>query len=341
MPRPLTPELEAHLAQEVTTLAACWRVTRPDGVLILGTEHDQDIIIEANSPSHPYTGTYLARAGITGSDVRSTSNMSVDNMEVEGAINAAGDLTVPGLSPSDIEAGLFDNASVVLFLVNWQAPDDGQIVLRTGNIGEISRTAEGKYKTELRGLAQKLSQNIIRTYGSSCDAELGDARCGIDLTAYTLTGTVTAVTSNRRFMAELNEGSPTITIDIELFLPMPNDIEVGDEFSIRPGCDKSAVTCRETFANIKNFRGHGYLVPGIGELISFGGQTAERVDRPPGELRYGIFEVALDRLIPRLVGIFPGTPAGMDEVYYNGGLVTWTSGANDTYRMEVKSTSEP
>lgn len=333
--KPIAAALQTHLDGDVTTLAVCWRVERSDGVLILGTEHDEDITVEADSPSHPYTGTYLARAGITGSDVRSTSDMSVDNMEVTGAINQ-GDLQILDLSASDIEAGLFDNAAIVLFVVNWQAPNDGQIVLRSGNIGEISRTAEGQYKTELRGLAQKLSQNIIRTYGASCDAELGDARCGIDLTTYTLTGTVTAVTSNRRFIVELNEGSPTITMDVELYLPMPNDIEVGDEFSIRPGCDKSNVTCRETFGNITNFRGHGYLVPGIGEMMVFGGQTAEKKDKLERETRYGLFELVVGKVISRWVALNPSGPVGTGDVYYNGGLITWTSGANDTYSMEVK-----
>jgi uncharacterized phage protein (TIGR02218 family) len=161
--RTLPPELTSHLAGSVTTLAVCWRVERSDGVLILGTEHDADITIAegdspGDSPGNPYAGTYYARAGITGSNVRSTSDMSVDNMEVQGAINN-GDLAIVDLSAADIEAGLFDDAAVTLFLVNWEAPDDGQIVLRTGNIGEISRTAEGNYKTELRGLAQRLSTN--------------------------------------------------------------------------------------------------------------------------------------------------------------------------------------
>jgi uncharacterized phage protein (TIGR02218 family) len=204
--RTLTAELQAHLAGDVTTLAVCWRVERRDGVLILGTEHDADLTIAAGD----YAGTYVASAGITGSDVRSTSDMSVDNMEVQGAVNN-GDLALVDLSAADIEAGLFDDAEVTLFLVNWQAPDDGQIVLRTGNVGEISRTAEGEYRTEVRGLAQRLTQNIIRTYGSSCDAELGDARCKVDLAAITVTGEVTAVTSARRFVAELDVGSPVET----------------------------------------------------------------------------------------------------------------------------------
>ena len=315
--RTLPAALQAHIEGRVTTLAVCWRVTRSDGVLILGTEHDQNLTISgAGSPTNPYAGTYLAHAGITGSDVRSTSDMSVDNMEVTGAINQ-GDLNLIDLSAGDIEAGLFDDAAVVLFLVNWQAPDDGQIVLRTGNIGEISRTAEGQYRTELRGLAQRLTQNIVRTYGSSCDAELGDTRCGVDLLALTVTGEVTAVTSNRRFTATLSGGSPqfdaghfngglvtwtsgdndTFSIElkqdtygspgeIELYLPMPRDIAPGDLFTIRPGCDKSAATCKGRFANLVNFRGHGAWVPGLGEIMAFGGQTAEKKPRSGDFLQY-------------------------------------------------------
>ena len=309
--------LQTHLQGDVTTLAVCWRIERSDGVLILGTEHDQDLTIATGgSPPNQYAGTYLAQAGITGSDVRSTSHMSVDNMEVTGAINQ-GDLTLVDLSAGDIEAGLFDDAAVVLFLVNWQAPDDGQIILRTGNIGEIRRTAEGQYKTELRGLAQRLTQNIVRTYGSSCDAELGDSRCTVNLGALTVTGTVTAVVSNREFAASISSGSPPVAAgyfdgglvtwtsgendtfsmevkrdtlgspgNVRLYLPMPHDIEVGDTFTIRPGCDKSAAMCKGRFANLVNFRGHGAWVPGMGEMAVFGGQTAEKKPRSSRFLEY-------------------------------------------------------
>lgn len=201
--RTIPGALQTHILGDVTTLAVCWRVTRTDGVLILGTEHDRDLTIAAGD----YSGTYLARAGITGSNVRSSSDMSVDNLEVEGAVNS-GDLNLVDLSAADIEAGLFDDVSVVLFLVNWQAPDDGQVVLRTGNIGAITRTAEGQYRTELRGLAQRLTQNFVRTYGPSCDAELGDVRCGVGLPALTITGAVTAVESNRAFSTSLAIESP-------------------------------------------------------------------------------------------------------------------------------------
>lgn len=308
----LPAALQAHIEQEVTTLAVCWRVQRTDGVLILGTEHDRNIDLLDTSDLQ---GTYVANAGITGSTVKSTADMSVDNMEVDGAINN-GDLALVDLSAADIEAGLFDDASVVLFLVNWEAPDDGQIILRTGTIGEIRRTSDGQYTTELRGLAQRLSQNIVRTYGSGCDAELGDARCGINIAAFSAAGTVTAVTSTRQFAASLSVspapdigdfngglvewltgdnagfsmevkqdtyGSPA---EILLYLPMPYDIQVGDTFSMSPGCDKSVAMCKGRFNNLVNFRGHGAWVPGVGEMGVFGGQTAEKKPRSSGFLQY-------------------------------------------------------
>ena len=305
-----------HLTSEVTTLAVCWRVTRRDAQVILGTQHDEDLFVAVNTTDFDLSGAYIARAGITGSSVSGTSDMSVDNMEVDGALNSS-DLTFVDLSAADIEAGLFDGAEIKLFLVNWEDPDQFQIILRSGTLGEIFRTSEGRYRTELRGLAQQLTQNIVRTYGSSCDAELGDARCSVDVGALTLTGTVTAATSNRQFSASIFYGSPVaeegyfngglitwtsgenanfsmeVKLDaygspaeILLYLPMPKDIAPGDAFTIRPGCDKSAAMCKGRFANLVNFRGHGAWVPGMGEVMAFGGQTAERKPRATGFLEW-------------------------------------------------------
>jgi len=301
----LDTAIAAHIAERVTTLAVCWRIERTDGVLILGTENDRDVNV-ATTNQYGLEGLYVAKAGIIGSDVKSSSDISVDNMEVQGAIKEAADLSVVDLSAADIEAGLFDNATVTLFLVNWASPDDGPIILRTGTIGEITRTSDKQYRTELRGMTQQLTQNIVRTFGSGCDAELGDARCMVDLAPLTRTGTVTAVTSSRLFTAtisgaaitdEMNGGllawtagdnlgfsmevkQLTLGNTVSLYLPMPLDVQIGDTFTVRPGCDKSAAMCKGRFLNLVNFRGHGAWVPGLGELAVFGGQTAARSERP-------------------------------------------------------------
>jgi uncharacterized phage protein (TIGR02218 family) len=283
--------LTTHLAQRATRLAVCWKIVRADSTLILGTEHDRNIVIASGT----YEGTYVARAGITGSNVASSSDLAVDNLEVTGAINPA-DLSIVDLSAADIEAGLFDDADVTLFLVNWEDPSE-QLVLRKGTIGSITRTSDGGYKTELRGLTQALSQTIVRTYSVTCDAELGDARCGVNMAAFTFAGTVDTVTDRRTFTATIT-GAPADALitggkvtwstgdnagysmevkskagtTVNLFLPMPVDISVGDTFNVYAGCDKSKATCIATFSNLVNFRGHGVFVPGETEVLKIGGQ---------------------------------------------------------------------
>jgi hypothetical protein len=53
---------------------------------------------------------------------------------------------------------------------------------------------------------------------------------------------------------------------IELFQPMPFDIEVGDTFSIYAGCDKTLTQCSVKFDNVTNRRAEDYL-PSRDKLI--------------------------------------------------------------------------
>ena len=292
----------AHLARRVTSLAVCWRVQRQDGVLILGTEHDRDITIALGESPDLFDGTYRKSAGITGSDLKAADDLSVDNSEVKGSYNR--NLSIVDLRAEDIEAGLFDNAAVTVFVCNWKAPDDFQIILGAGSLGDILRTAEGEYRTERRGVAQALIKNFVRTFGVDCDAIFGDDRCRFDLSTVTFAGTVTGVTDRRVFTATIaggfdetqgrlgvvtftygeNDGfamdvKETSAGTVELFLPMPRDIAIGDTFNISQGCDFKYETCRDVYDNlygpggaIGGFRGHGFFVPGQHEILKIGGQ---------------------------------------------------------------------
>ena len=167
--------------------------------------------------------------------------------------------------------------------------------MRSGWIGNTTRTAEGQYKTELRGLTQALSQGIVRTYSVGCDAELFDDRCRADPTGHSFDRSVASViVSRRQFLIDsalgttlqiaggkvtwtsgLNVGytmeiKEYTSMQITLYLPMPNDIEVGDTFTIQRGCDKTRETCINLYNNILNYRGHGVLVPGQFEILKVG-----------------------------------------------------------------------
>lgn len=289
----------SHILRHTQTLAVCWRIERQDGELILGTEHDQNIRVETGVSPDDYGGLYLSAAGISGSDIRSASDLSVDNLEVQGSTQR--DLSVTDIRAADIEAGLLDNAAVRIFLVNWKLPEAFQIVIKAGTLGDITRTAEGRYRTELRGISQQLAKNFIRTYSILCDAELYDERCGVDRASHTYSGTVTAVTNRKSFTVSVTSppaderlvrGEITFTggenygfsMEVKsyaagamvLYFPMPLDVEIGDTFEVVEGCDKTRATCKDVFNNLLNRRAHGDFVPGQNEVFKVGGQETVR-----------------------------------------------------------------
>lgn len=290
MTYPLSLGLQAHLLDDVTTLAACWRVILRDDREVLGTSLDVPITINSGE----WAGTYQARAGIGGSDIKSSSDMSVDNLEVKGALGILGALVID-LSAADIEAGEFDNADVSTFLVNWKAPNDGIRLLKAGWVGNITHTKEGAYTSEVRGLSQIRNQTYGRTLQIDCDAhDLGDDRCKFSPVA-TYSGTVaTVVSARRRFTVtwgvtppagDLIDGKVTWNTgdntgyqkeiredatDIRLFDKMPYDIQVGDTFTAREGCDRKYATCKDRFGNLDNFRGHMVFAPGDVAIIKVG-----------------------------------------------------------------------
>ena len=63
-------------------------------------------------------------------------------------------------------------------------------------------------------------------------------------------------------------GSPSAG-QVRLLIPMPNDIDVGDSFTISAGCQKDVAACRDKFDNIENQRATGVYLPGLEEILRF------------------------------------------------------------------------
>lgn len=279
MPRSASEELLQHMQGEVTTLATCWRLERTDGAVMGFTSHPEDIIFEAVA--------YAAETGFYPTDTEHRADMSTDNAEAQGFLDSS------AITEEDIEAGLYDGARIECFVVNYVDLSQGKMILQTGFIGRITRSGEA-FTAEMRGLAQKLQKNIGRVYGETCDAILGDARCGVSLGAFTFAATVTAVVGRRRFSASAltqeadyfaggevewtggaNNGLRTEVAEfldgqITLVLPMPYDVEVGDNFTAVAGCPKTADICKSRFANLVNFRGFPSL-PGNDKILETAG----------------------------------------------------------------------
>jgi uncharacterized phage protein (TIGR02218 family) len=281
--------LASHYDGSSLTLAWCWKVTRTDGQVFAFTSHDQAITLDAV--------VYSASSVFDASAVSTLAELNVDDVEVMGLLDSS------GITSEDIERGLWDGAAVEIRRVNWANIADGAEIIRVGEIGEIKREGLG-FKAELRGLMQKLQRNIGDLISPLCNAEVGDTRCGKDMTSFTHTAAVTAVTSRREFTCSslaqaagyFANGKVTFTSGdntgviadvknnasgvITLRLAVPFDIAVTDTISIVAGCDKRHVVatdgtmtgdCKNKFDNVLNFRGF-WAVPGRDATMLVGGQ---------------------------------------------------------------------
>lgn len=272
--RPLSGALQAHLNARVTTLCRCFRLERRDGVVLGFTDHDRPIAFD---------GTAFEPAdGLDASEDVHASGFAVGGLEVTGALSSE------RLNAADLSAGLYDDAAVTVYLVNWATPSERHL-LRVGRIGEVTRE-DGAFRAEIRGLAARLDEAKGRTFRPTCDAVVGDARCAVDLSepAFRGSGTVIAVADHRQFSAsglstfasgwfergrlEWTSGANAgrgvevrahrkvgSSAAIEPWQTMPSEIVSGDAFVVTAGCDKRFATCRQKFGNGENFRGFPHM----------------------------------------------------------------------------------
>jgi uncharacterized phage protein (TIGR02218 family) len=270
----LPPALAASLASGVTTLCACWRLERADGVILGFTDHDRDLAFGSV--------TYRAETGMSATAWAERSGLAVDTIEALGALSSG------ALTEDDLARGLWDNAAVEVWRVDWSAVEN-RVLLFAGSIGEVARGPLA-FQAELRSLAHALNQPRGRTYSNACDADLGDARCGVNLASplYSAAATVSEVVSRAAFKTTgiggfeaswckggrvswtggANAGAAmevkrhTLAggvATIELSAEMPFDIDVGDGFAITAGCDKARETCLSKFSNLVNHRGFPFM----------------------------------------------------------------------------------
>ncbi len=178
--------LIAHLEKRVTTLASCWEITRQDGTIHRFTDLDINLVFGGN--------TYEAQGGFSRSQITSKADMSVDNLQVQGFLDSA------TLTADLIRTGKLDSAAVRLFLVNYlDADTDGDLKLRRGQVGEMRIRDQDVYEIELRGLSQRLSQQILRPATPACPVDLFSPECALVAANFRETGVVDTVTDRRIF----------------------------------------------------------------------------------------------------------------------------------------------
>ena len=273
----------AHLQATVTTLCYCWRVSLRDGTVFGFTDHDRALVVDGTE--------FAPETGFSASEARRSEGLGIDTADVEGVLSS------DRITEKDILDGRYDGAAVETLIVNWREPGEFAVLGRA-TIGKMTR-ADDRFVAELESFGRGLDLVSGRLVRRSCDAELGDARCGVGLAGptFTATGEVVSFDGHGQMVVAgldgyaagwfangvltwtsgASAGRTERVVDFRhdaagttlvIWPSVAAPPAPGDAFSIVAGCDKRFATCKAKFANALNFRGFPHL-PGNDSAYSY------------------------------------------------------------------------
>ncbi len=286
--RQLSEAFAARLAAGATGLCLCWRFVRRDGAVFGASDHDR--VLEVDGVS------YEPARGIESARLTATASLAPGRAAARGALDA------DFISESDLALGLWDGCRVDVFVVDWAAVEH-RVLVWSGRLSDVRREGAA-FAAELVSLKADLERPVGRVFQRGCDAVVGDARCGVDLSggAFRGEGVVVEVVSARVVRASglgafadgwfrsgvlswssgANAGADGFVMrhgagtnaEIELAADAVGAVQVGDGFVVTAGCDKRFATCGSKFGNRDNFRGFPHM-PGNDAVLAGPGAVAD------------------------------------------------------------------
>ena len=146
------------------------------------------------------------------------SGLGASSTLASSSIDLSGILQIGAVSQDDLASGVYDNARVYLFATSWASPIEDEEPLALMFWGKVD-FADEKYRVQLMGAIDALSQSTGRTYAPTCPHTLFDetldghvlpwsqSKCigpranpdGPRLADFKVTGTLTGVTDQYQF----------------------------------------------------------------------------------------------------------------------------------------------
>lgn len=249
----------------------CLRIVPLWGSPVYLTDHPKDIVIGSD--------IYKTDSGYSFSGLSSESNMSPGMLDLDGIS------TIAGVSKDKIRSGVFDNARVYAFATTWNNPIADEEPLGVGIAGKTT-VKDDKYTIQLMLLGDVLGQSVGKTYTAACPKTFGGQEfAGCKYVITPVTGTITSVTNNYIFhdssRVEVSDyfGLGTISFTsgnnvglkpleiknynvngtITTYEPFYYSVQVGDSYSMIPGCRKRLTDCSTKFNNVINFGGFSFI----------------------------------------------------------------------------------
>lgn len=379
MAKTISPAFATYLGQPYQQLCTCWMVTRQDGQIFAFTDHDESLNLPLAYFPTQGGRVYQAAVGYRASNMQASSDLDIDNMEVQGVLFDSTTIT-----ESSLYAGKWDFARVSIFLVNWSDFTMGPVPLMAGHIGKVTMEL-GFFRAELRSLMQAYTRSLVALRTPACRADLGDTRCKVKLapsawapsTGYATTspydagigGVVRPTVANGRYFYATTGGSssgsePTwnttigatttdggvtwtanyaLTVAASVDAVNPNNQTIYCAALTQPGPTGGVVITAITNSN----PGHVTLAAPVpvqtGEAITLSailGMPLLNVVTIAHNVSGNTFDLGINTSSVAIYGTFGGsglaTPLG-NTGFFDGGVVTFTSGDNIGLAMEVKT----
>lgn len=288
MSKQLTPIQQELVSIRVPRMARIWDIHRQDGTVLRFASHPTVISFGGND--------YSPLDGFDHSATQEMTDLDESNSEIGGILSDS------RITDADMKAGRYEDALLIERIVDYLVPNrGGELYKRHWWLGDIAWDGE-RWKAEINGLASWMSESVGMVANRSCRFTLGDSKCQKDLSGggYEQSGTITAIDVQRRtFQTDVSAaiaanvtgvndewyqfGLLTITTAanadlvglefevrsftetngiITLRTRTPLDLTVNDEFTITPGCNKSAAACKTKYVNYDNFGGDPFIPGG-------------------------------------------------------------------------------
>ncbi len=260
----------------LTSLAFLWRLVRADGVALGFTSHDRAITLDGLA--------YRCRPGVSMSALESETSLEARGPELRGVLSA------DGVSSDDLLLGRWEDGRVEIMLCDWEQPAAGVLLLMVGRIAAVAIDGAAAFTMELEREELAGCRRGPLRCSPLCRAELGDARCGVDMAGRfvdvggtvggEVIGLIEPLVDFGRFLGGTMRVLTGPSAGVERRIDGADDREVAlDREIVGPtaearirlteGCDKRFETCVGRFGNGLAFDGEPH-VPGRDALVRYG-----------------------------------------------------------------------
>lgn len=163
--RQVPEPMAAALAAGAATFCTAFILRRSDGLKLGFTDHDRPL-------------------SVNGVACQAASGWTAGAADAElggkpGEAAALGVLSSDALSEADIAAGLYDLAVLEIWRTDWTNPAAAVLLFR-GRLSKFTRQG-ASLSVAVEGPLAALEVTAGRSYQRLCNANLGDARCGVNL----------------------------------------------------------------------------------------------------------------------------------------------------------------